>query len=249
MNNPRFPSQQARLCTFLRKTPFLSCLAVLAAACAARPAPSASATTTQSSATTMSTQPDAAPTRPTANAGILLTGIAIDRFNEIDAALDAAWQKLNPAGDMTWTPARTPFFSSQQWPTPKTTWTSYVFAYGRKVSGLLADGRHVAQPWAAITYDAASNSLSLATLSTTLVDTGEIQGVRPLNDAEIALLKRAPEVQQWVLTHPEWPQWNDELRAIQQFYLTWLATNGVIGARITPAHDDFVNKWVYVSVN
>lgn len=249
MNTPRISLQSPLRPTAL-KTVLCICLTVLTVACAARPAPTLPGTAASTLTAMTTARPSSEPGRTAISANRpLLSGLTVDRFAEIDAALEAAWDKLNPAGDLMWTPARTPFFASQHWPTPQTVWTSYAFAYGRNVNDALTDGQHVAQPWAVIIYDAASNMLQVTALSATLIDTGEIQGVRPLNEADIVVLKRGPEMQRWVLTHPKWPQWNDELSALQQYYVTWLAHNGVIGARITPAHEAFINKWVNVTVN
>ena len=82
-----------------------------------------------------------------------------------------------------------------------------------------------------------------------LVDSNQIQGMRPLGESELALFKREPQLRQWVLTRPQWPTWNAELRELQQFYRTWMANNGVLANLIAPRHAEFINKWVNVLVN
>ena len=180
---------------------------------------------------------------------VVLSGVTLDRVAEIDKAIDSAWRTRQSKTEWSWTLVRTPYFASESRPTPKTTWTSYLAAYGIDIKGGLRDGQHVSQPWARITYDNGARTLSLSTIGDRLVDSTQIQGVRPLGAEQLALLKREPEFRTWVLTHPQWPQWNAELRQLQQFYVTWTANNGVLTSMIAPRHDDFIKKWINVLVN
>jgi len=178
----------------------------------------------------------------------VMSAVTIDRLAEIEKAIDAAWRARQPAGEMVWSLARTPYFASERWPTPSTTWTSYLAAYGTSVKDGLRDGQHVAEPWARITYDNGARTFALILIGDRLVDSRQIQGVRPLAAPDVALLKREPEFRQWVLTHPQWPVFNAELRGLQQFYATWMASNGVLAGLIAPRHEDFIKNWVSVIV-
>jgi hypothetical protein len=143
---------------------------------------------------------------------------------------------------------RTPFFASESRPTSKTVWTSYLAAYGMDIKGGLRDGQHVAEPWAHLTFDNGARTFSVALIGDRLVDSKQIQGVRPLAAPDGQLLQREPEFREWILTHPQWPQWNAELRQLQQFYRTWTGNNGVLADMIRPGHAEFF-KWMSVSVN
>ncbi len=214
------------------------CLALLASACTA-PA----ATRLPNNAT---------PTRASSNASatrVLIAGVAKENVNTLEPALDAAWAGIKPGGDIVWSPARTPFFASEAPPTARTIWTSYAFAYGAPIDGKLADGQHVAKPWAKIVYDVNNHTFTANILSTELEDSGQIQGVRPLNAETAALLNRADAFRGWVLEHEKWPQWNAELQDLQQYYITWSANNGVIVSLIENDHVEFIQRWVNVTVN
>lgn len=179
----------------------------------------------------------------------VLSGVPASRTPEIEQAIESAWRSRESKGELSWTLVRTPYFASESHPTPKTIWTSYLAAYGMDIKGGLHDGQHVAAPWAHITYDNGARTFSLTLVGDRLVDSRQIQGVRPLGEAEAALLNRAPAFRDWVLAHPQWPAFNTELRELQQFYRTWLATNGVLAGLIAPRHDAFISKWVNVLVN
>ncbi len=178
-----------------------------------------------------------------------MAGVVKANLNTLEPALDAAWVAIKPGGDIVWSPARTPFFASEVPPTSHTTWTSYAFAYGLHIDGKLADGQHVAKPWAKIVYNMGSHTLTAITLSATLEDSGKIQGVQPLSAESVAFLKRSDAFRDWVLSHDSWPQWNAELRELQQYYVTWSQHNGVVVALIEPNHAAFIQRWVNVTVN
>ena len=179
----------------------------------------------------------------------VLRGVTLDRLAEIDKAVETAWRGRQPRDEMVWSMVRTPYFATEVPPTPRTTWMSYVAAYGTSVKDGLRDGQHVAAPWARITFDNGARTFSLTVIGDRLADSNQIQGMRPLGSAELALLEREPALRQWVLTHPQWPAWNPELRELQQFYRTWMANNGVLANLIAPRHAEFINKWVNVLVN
>lgn len=179
---------------------------------------------------------------------MLITGVSKNDMNALEPALDAAWAGIKPNGNVVWSPARTPYFASEAPPTTRTIWTSYAFAYGMPIDGKLADGQHVAKPWAKIVYDAGGRTFSVTTLSTRLEDSGQIQGVSPLNADTAALLNRANAFRDWILEHEKWPQWNAELQDLQQYYVSWSANNGVIVSLIERDHVDFM-RWVQTIVN
>ena len=162
-----------------------------------------------------------APPQPTAAPRVLIADLSRDNLDTIETALEGAWQRIKPSDDVAWSPARTPFFANESPPTPKTLWTSYAFAYGASVSGTLSNSRRVARPWARVIYDTGSHTVSVVMLTNTLINSGQIQGVQPLSAESAALLQRGDAVRDWVLSHDSWPQWNAELRELQQFYVTW----------------------------
>ena len=177
----------------------------------------------------------------------VLRGVTMERAGEIDKAIEAAWRTRQPDGDVVWTLVRTPLFATEVWPTPKTIWTSYLAAYGMSIKGGLSDGQRVAEPWGRIDFDNGTRTFSLTLIGDRLIDSGKVQGVRPLTGASADVLNRAAEFRTWVLTHPQWPVFNDELRRLQQFYVVWTAGNGVLTEMIAPRHADFL-KWVRVIV-
>lgn len=215
----------------LNRRPTLLCIALLVSACATTPTTAPVAST-----------PAAGATR------VLIAGVAKENLTSLDPMLDAAWASIKPGGDIVWSPARTPFFASEAPPTSRTIWTSYAFAYGAAINGKLADGQHVAKPWAKIDYHVGSRTFTATLLSGALEDSKQIQGVHSLDADTIALLKRSNAFRDWILGHETWPQWNEELRDLQQYYVSWSANNGVIVSLIEKDHVEFM-RWTRVMVN
>lgn len=187
-------------------------------------------------------------TSDTARGRVVLADVPLERIREVEATIDSTWRNLAWRDGMAWTLARTPLLADEDWASARGTWTSYLFAYGMRLGGGLSDGQHVSQPWARLTVGGNPRRLSLRVLGDTVVDSGQIQGVHPIDPATAQVLQREPELRQWVMTHADWPVDNNELRALQQFYRTWLANNGIIAAIVEPPHRAFFDKWVRVDV-
>ena len=70
----------------------------------------------------------------------VLRGVTLERQAEIEKAIETAWHARQPRDEMVWSMARTPYFASEAPPTPRTTWTGYLAAYGTSVKDGLREG-------------------------------------------------------------------------------------------------------------
>ena len=92
-------------------------------------------------------------------------------------------------------------------------------------------------PWAKSTLSSA-DEVVVEQLTARLQPLG-LQGVRPLNNAEIVLIGREQEIAQRLLA-------GDELAAdgvVRDFTCSWIARQGVVAAAIMPLHPDF-ERWL-----
>jgi hypothetical protein len=214
-------------------------------------APKAGIATAVSQAAT-ATAPTSAPASTSAAPA---ADVSMQEIDSLQPTLDATLQKLklaSPGSTLSWMRAETPFLPNEWPPTASTVWTSYIFAYGHDVAGNLADGQHVAQPWAKIVVDRATGKARLSILGDKIVDSGKIQGVQPLSAETTALLNRGSEVREWsfgLTASPPWPGEGRKTAQMQQYFKSWEGYNGVIRALVEADHAAFFNTWVAVDVN
>lgn len=141
---------------------------------------------------------------------------------QVQPALDVTWRTLDSRDDMIWSAARTPFFPNEWPPTPSTVWTSLVYAYGNDPASGLADGQHVAAPWARVEMSAAAQTARIITLRDSLIDSGTIQGMRPLSQQEIEAITPAVET----AGPPDLSAADAE--NLRRYYGFWLRNHGAV---------------------
>jgi hypothetical protein len=138
-------------------------------------------------------------------------------------------------------PAYSPLFPTEWPPTPTTQWLRYAYAQGQDVS--LADGVHVAKPWAQVEMSGDSATAVIIPLSIKL-EPFAIQGVSPLEAESLAVLKQEDQVSTYALSLKDLPEpITDEITAMRAFYQTWLNYNGTIASEIKPNHTAFF-EWL-----
>ncbi len=119
----------------------------------------------------------------------------------------------------------------------------YAFAYGGNPARL-ADGQFVAAPWARVNVDATGKSApKLEILRKGIKEVG-IQGVRPLTQDQITVLKIQPEFEaQMSRLSRDTALPPAATEALKSYFTLWCVTNGTIAEQLRPLHKDFFN-WV-----
>ena len=110
------------------------------------------------------------------------------------------------------------------------------YAFAMRLRPGLADGAEMAAPWARSTED---NGVTTVTLLGAGLHPLGIQGVRPLNKAELDLVGREAEAAG--LLRAGAPGATDPL--VRAATCGWIARNGVAAAAITPLHPAFT-RWL-----
>jgi hypothetical protein len=143
-------------------------------------------------------------------------------LTQVQPALDVTWRTLDSRDEIGWSAARTPFFPNE-WPTtPNTVWTSLVYAYGNDPASGLADGQRVAAPWARVEILAEAQTAHVIKLRDSLIDSGDVQGMRPLGQKEIETITPAGDI----IGPPDLAAANAE--ALRRYYAFWLRNHGAI---------------------
>jgi hypothetical protein len=166
-------------------------------------------------------------------------------LSQLTSRLESLWGQLDqsePSPDsnpILWQPAYSPLFPTEWPPTPTTQWLRYAYAQGQDMS--LADGVHVAKPWAQVEMSGDSATAVITPLSIKL-EPFAIQGVTPLEAETLAVLKQEDQVSTYAMRLKELPDPNtDEITAMRAFYQTWLNYNGTIASDINLHHIAFFN--------
>jgi hypothetical protein len=169
-------------------------------------------------------------------------------LSQLTSQLESLWGQLDQSepsssdsGPILWQPAYSPLFPTEWPPTPTTQWRRYAYAQGQDMS--LADGVHVAKPWAQVEMSGDRATALITPLSAQL-DPFAIQGVAPLEAETLAVLKQEDQVSTYALRLKNLPDPNtSEITAMRAFYQTWLNYNGTIAGEIKPNHTAFF-KWL-----
>lgn len=143
-------------------------------------------------------------------------------LTQVQSALDVTWRTLGSREEIAWSAARTPFFPNE-WPaTPNTVWISLVYAYGNDPASGLADGQRVSAPWARVEVSATAQTAHVIKLRDSLIDSGDVQGMRPLDQREFEAIRPAGDVS----GPPDLAAANSE--ALRRYYAFWLRNHGAI---------------------
>lgn len=165
-----------------------------------------------------------------ATAGLLLAAAP-----DLHAPFVSLWDGLSDRAG--WQMLVSPAFP-RDWPPPPNGPRAVVrYAYAMRLKPGLADGAEMAAPWAKITQSA-SGGVVVERLSDRLQPLG-VQGVRPLRNAEMALIGREQEATDRMLAGGDEP----EDGIVRDFACGWTARQGVVAAAIMPRHPAFA-RWL-----
>ena len=184
----------------------------------------------------------------------LLSGAAMESQSErqqVEALVKAEWGKPRAA-----IPAPKSFDQYVSWqyaisPPVPASWPPdgsgllyfYAFAYGANPTRL-ADGQFVAAPWARVRVDATGKSApKLEILRKDIKGVG-IQGVRPLTQDQITVLKTGSECEAQMFKLSQGTSLPiADTEALRSCFTLWCATHGTVVEQLRPLHKDFFN-WI-----
>jgi hypothetical protein len=120
----------------------------------------------------------------------------------------------------------------------------YAYASGNSLERPLADGIHVAAPWARVEVEpAAGLVVRVEQLSPETREVG-IQGVRPVSREELAIYDERASVEAYLRGLRALPEAGTaETQRLQRYYRTWLKYNGTIARAIQAYHEAYF-AWV-----
>jgi hypothetical protein len=165
--------------------------------------------------------------------------------------LDAEWKKFQPniiprspePPKRWWRYSVSPPFPSVWPPTPNLTLYYYVYAESHDFAGRLADGIYLAAPWGRVEVGMKKKTpLKFSLLSYKIKEIG-IQGVRPLNEDELAIYRRRDFAEAYLADLTALPDGNEKaVQELKAYYCLWRSNNG-IAEEIRPYYEQFF-QWL-----
>lgn len=141
-----------------------------------------------------------------------------------------AWNGL--PGRAGWRMLVSPAFPGT-WPLPSGRGTLVRYSFAIRLDPAVSDAAEMTAPWAKSTLSS-NGEVVVEQLSARLQPLG-LQGVQPLESAEIVLIGREQKVAQRLLAGGE--RATDSV--VRDFTCSWIARQGVVAAAIMPLHPDF----------
>lgn len=163
----------------------------------------------------------------------------------LEAVVSDAWRRVEPRTTgsdplRAWHVRLTPPFPVIWPPVKEPRFDYYAYAYRRDPA--LADGEHVAAPWARIRVRWLRDEDPELVLLTEEPRAIGVQGVRPLEEEEQRIQRRRDEVEGIVLGLNTLPH-EEHADKVRAFYCLWLRSHDKVAALVSPRHPSFV-RWL-----